>query len=135
MAVGGDRNAISSCMKILVDMNLSPFWAEFLMMNGFNAVHWSKVGKASDPDNIIFDYTRLNKYIVFTNDLDFGSILAATNTNAPSVFQIRSQSLLPDLIGSKVVECLNQYSSFLNTGCLVTFYEQKSKVRILPLKS
>jgi len=122
-------------MKILIDMNLSPFWAEFLLKNGFEAIHWSVIGKASDPDSVIFDYARLNKYIVFTNDLDFGSILAATNADAPSVFQIRSQSLLPNLIGNKIVECLNQYSTFLNEGCLVTLYEQKSKVRILPLRS
>lgn len=122
-------------MKILIDMNLSPFWAEFLSNNGFEAVHWSEVGRASDPDIVIFDYARLNKYIVFTNDLDFGSILAAKNANAPSVFQIRSQSLLPSIIGNKVVECLNQYSAYLNEGSLVTLHEQKSKVRILPLRS
>ena len=75
-------------------MNLSPFWARFFRENNIEAIHWSNVGKANDPDNIIFDYARINKYVVFTNDLDFGSILAATNANAPSVFQVRSQNLL-----------------------------------------
>ena len=93
------------------------------------------VGKATDPDNVIFDYARSYNYVVFTNDLDFGSILAATNANAPSVFQVRSQQLLPDLIGNKVVACLNEYASYLLAGSLVTFYDQKSKVRILPLNS
>ena len=115
-------------------MNLSPFWARSFLENNIEAIHWSNVGKANDPDHIIFDYARINKYVVFTNDLDFGSILAATNANAPSVFQVRSQNLLPEYIGETVISCLREYSQFLDQGSLVTFYEQKSKVRILPLK-
>lgn len=84
---------------------------------------------------MIFDYAILNNYVVFTNDLDFGSILAATNLRAPSVFQVRSQSLLPEQIGKKVVDCLKQYLAYLEEGSLVTLQDQKSKVRILPLRS
>ena len=84
-------------MKILIDMNLSPLWVDFFASKDLYSAHWSSVGRATDLDEIIFEYARLNKYIVFTNDLDFGSILAATNANAPSVFQVRSQQLLPDL--------------------------------------
>lgn len=120
-------------MKILIDMNLSPFWAVFLNENHIEAVHWSTVGRATDQDFVIFEHARLNNYIVFTNDLDFGSILAATNANAPSVFQIRGQNLLPDVIGERVVECLKQYEYYLEEGSLVTLFDQKSKVRILPL--
>lgn len=32
--------------RILVDMNLSPLWATFLVDHGFEAVHWSSVGDA-----------------------------------------------------------------------------------------
>ena len=38
-------------MKILVDMNLSPGWVDFLIEAGIEAVHWSKVG-ASDANDI-----------------------------------------------------------------------------------
>ncbi|MCF0039339.1 DUF5615 family PIN-like protein [Dyadobacter fanqingshengii] len=122
-------------MKILIDMNLSPSWVGFFADKNIHSVHWSSVGKAIDQDAIIFEYARLNNYIVFTNDLDFGSILAATNASAPSVFQIRSQSLLPHLIGETVVTCLAQYAVYLEEGSLVTLLEQKAKVRILPLRS
>lgn len=115
-------------------MNLSPFWTKFFLENDIEAIHWSNVGKANDPDNIIFEYAKVNNYVVFTNDLDFGSILAATNANAPSVFQVRSQNLLPEYIGETVISCLMEYLQYLEQGSLVTFYEQKSKVRILPLK-
>ncbi|MCE7069730.1 DUF5615 family PIN-like protein [Dyadobacter sp. CY327] len=122
-------------MKILIDMNLSPHWVEFFAGKQVHAVHWSAVGKATDQDDIIFEYARLNGYLVFTNDLDFGSILAATNATSPSVFQVRSQSLLPHLIGETVVACLSQYSLYLEEGSLVTLYEQRAKVRILPLRT
>jgi predicted nuclease of predicted toxin-antitoxin system len=122
-------------MKVLIDMNLSPYWTEYFISKNINAVHWSVVGKATDPDTIIFEYARENGYVVFTNDLDFGSILAATNANGPSVFQLRSQSLLPDTIGDIVLACLNNYVSYLDEGCLITLSDQKSKVRILPLRS
>lgn len=32
-------------------------------------------------------------YVVFTHDLDFGDILAATNADDPSVIQVRTQNL------------------------------------------
>lgn len=121
-------------MKILIDMNLSPMWTDFFVSNDIEALHWSSVGKATDPDALIFEFARDHNYVVFTNDLDFGSILAATNANSPSVFQIRSQNLLPEAIGGTVLLCLKNYDSYLNEGSLVTLLDQKSKVRVLPLR-
>jgi predicted nuclease of predicted toxin-antitoxin system len=39
-------------MKFLIDMNLTPRWARFLVEQGFQAIHWSSVGPgdASDHD-------------------------------------------------------------------------------------
>jgi hypothetical protein len=34
-------------MKLVVDMNLSPDWVQILVEKGFEALHWSSVGKAS----------------------------------------------------------------------------------------
>lgn len=75
-------------MKLLIDMNLSPLWATTLSSVGLEAVHWSSVGKAYDPDTVLFAYAQLNNFVVFTHDLDFGAILAATNSNSPSVIQL-----------------------------------------------
>ena len=121
-------------MKILIDMNLSPFWVNFFSENNVESIHWSSVGRATDPDKIIFDYAALNQYVVFTNDLDFGIILATLNTSAPSVFQIRGQNLMPKHIGKSVLICLQKYSLYLESGSLITFDERKERIRILPLK-
>ena len=37
-------------MKVLVDMNLSPGWAEFLSQNGYESVHWQVIGGENGPD-------------------------------------------------------------------------------------
>ena len=48
------------------------------------------------------EYARNHDYIVFTHDLDFGTILAATNTDTPSVIQVRTKDTLPEVIGDLV---------------------------------
>ncbi|MGN7887080.1 DUF5615 family PIN-like protein [Dyadobacter sp. 22481] len=120
-------------MKILIDMNLSPVWVKYFAENAMMSKHWSEIGKASDPDKVIFEYAKQNGFVVFTHDLDFGTILAATNAKAPSVFQIRSHNLLPEAIGPTVLKCFHDYESFLRLGCLITLFDQKSKIRLLPL--
>ena len=62
---------------------------------GIEAVHWSSVGDLRAPDHLIMDFAREHGYIVFTHDLDFGTILAATQAEAPSVIQIRTQNITP----------------------------------------
>jgi predicted nuclease of predicted toxin-antitoxin system len=43
-------------MKILIDMNLSPSWADFLIEAGFEAVHWSKVGASDANDSDVMQW-------------------------------------------------------------------------------
>lgn len=64
-------------MKILVDMNLSPSWVEFLKSRGYEAYHWSTIGDFSASDSVILEWVKENGCAVFTHDLDFGALLAA----------------------------------------------------------
>ena len=89
-------------MKILIDMNLSPSWVNVFEAEGIQSVHWSTVGPHDAPDRQLFDWAQTNGYLVFTHDLDFGTILAASNASGPSVVQIRSQEVSPLRIGSYV---------------------------------
>ena len=122
-------------MKILIDMNLSPSWANFLQKGGYKAAHWSSVGNANAPDEQIFEFAVEYDWIILTSDLDFGTILAFTNEAKPSVFQVRMEYSMPNEIGEKVLSCLKQFDSELKEGCLVTLDSIKSRVRILPLRS
>jgi predicted nuclease of predicted toxin-antitoxin system len=40
-------------MKLLVDMNLSPRWIALLRDSGWEATHWSALGKANASDSEI----------------------------------------------------------------------------------
>jgi predicted nuclease of predicted toxin-antitoxin system len=65
-------------MKILIDMNLSPDWVSVLSAVGIEAIHWSTVADPRAPDHTIFAWVKEHSFVVFTNDLDLGAILAAT---------------------------------------------------------
>ena len=45
-------------MKILIDMNLSPRWAEYFTYLGMEAVHWISIGAAIASDVEIINYAR-----------------------------------------------------------------------------
>jgi len=92
------------------------------------------VGDTREKDSVIMEWARTNGYIVFTHDLDFGSLLAATGANTPSVIQVRTQDILPSSIENIVISALNQFESSLFSGALLTVDKAQSRVRILPTK-
>lgn len=80
------------------------------------------------------EWAKTNGYIVFTHDLDFDSLLAATGAYMPSVIQVRTQDILPNSIEKLVISALNQFESLLESGALVTIDQAQSRVRILPIR-
>jgi predicted nuclease of predicted toxin-antitoxin system len=120
-------------MKILVDMNLSPDWVEAFARHGLNAVHWSTIGDPRAEDPLLMQWARENDYVVFTHDLDFGTLLALTQAESPSVIQVRTQDVTPHYLETMVIDALNKYESLLESGVLIVLDESKSRVRILPL--
>ncbi len=120
-------------MKILIDMNLSPEWVKTFANNEIEAKHWSNIGDKSAMDEVIMQWALNNNYIVFTNDLDFGSLLAVTQAQFPSVIQVRAQDLLPQNLEKIVMNALKQFELELESGALVTIDISRSKVRILPI--
>ncbi len=120
-------------IKILIDMNLSPVWVAIFQNAGYSATHWSTVGNPKATDRTIMEWADENGYIVFTHDLDFGTILALTHKAGPSVLQVRGDDVLPDHIGKLVIAAIGQHQSDLELGALVVIDESKNRVRILPI--
>jgi len=120
-------------MKILVDMNLSPSWANFLTVNGIEAVHWSYIGSVDVPDTEIMQYAKAHDLTILTNDLDFGYILALTHGKKPSVIQIRAGALGHDRNGAIVLNAIKRLAVDINNGALVTIDPNKTRVTLLPL--
>jgi predicted nuclease of predicted toxin-antitoxin system len=120
-------------MKLLIDMNLSAEWTEFLGTHGFEAVHWSRIGRAYEADETIMEHARQHGYIVLTEDLDFGLLLAQTGAQYPSVLQLRTQANLPFQIGDRVIGALQEFRTFLERGALLTFDVERLRTRKLPI--
>lgn len=120
-------------MKLLIDMNLSPAWVPVLKEAGHEAVHWSTVGSPSAPDHEILAQAREEGYVLFTHDLDFSAILAATDADAPSVIQVRAQDITPDSAKNAVLDVIKGFSEDLLRGALISVDEEKTRVRLLPL--
>lgn len=120
-------------IRIVVDMNLSPDWTPLLQRHGWSAVHWASVGDPRATDRTIMDWAVAHGYVVFTHDLDFGTLLALTHATGPSVIQIRAEDVLPDHLEKIVVSALTQHESELASGALIVVDESRSRVRILPI--
>ncbi len=121
-------------IKILVDINLSPQWVDFLNKHGIDAVHWSTIGDHKAKDYVIMQWAKDEGRVVFTHDLDFGTLLALTRADSPSVIQMRTQDVLPQYWGKTIVSTIEQYTSELIKGALIVLDDMTNRVRVLPLK-
>jgi predicted nuclease of predicted toxin-antitoxin system len=121
-------------MRILLDMNLTPLWCEFLTEAGHEPKHWSRVGRPDAPDVEILDFAREGQWVIITQDLDFGSLLALRGDDLPSVIQIRAHATLPSDIGRQVVDAIEATAQYLRSGALVTLTPSEFRVTALPIR-
>jgi predicted nuclease of predicted toxin-antitoxin system len=120
-------------MKILIDMNLSPEWVQEFKLYDIEAVHWSSVGRFDANDKLLIDWAINYNHIIFTHDLDFGTALALTKAEKPSVIQVRTQDVTIPHLSKMVIFTIQKYTELLNNGALVVLDEDKQRIRILPL--
>jgi len=120
-------------VKVLIDMNLSPEWVQEFSQHNIEAKHWSEVGRFDAPDSALMDWARQNSYIIFTHDLDFGTTLALTKAESPSVIQVRTQNVTINHLSKMVLSALKAYTELLEKGALIVLDEDKKRIRILPL--
>ena len=120
-------------VRILVDMSLSPDWAPVLLRGGWDTIHWSAVGDPAATDREIMGWAVAHHHIVFTHDLDFGTMLALSHADGPSVIQVRTRDVLPDDLGGTVIAAIRQHETELGAGALVVVEPDRNRVRILPI--
>jgi predicted nuclease of predicted toxin-antitoxin system len=121
-------------LNVLLDMNLSPALTAALEAGGHHAVHWSSVGDPSAPDTVVLEWARANTFVLITNDLGFGAILAASHSRAPSVLQVRTHDLAPAHLAPVLISALRQFQEALEAGALISIDQRRTRARILPLR-
>jgi predicted nuclease of predicted toxin-antitoxin system len=122
-------------VRLLVDMNLSPEWCPLLAGQGWESVHWSAVGNPRATDVVIMTWARTHGYVVFTHDLDFGTLLAVSGARGPSVVQARTHDITPSHLGPLLIATLREHTAELDAGALITIDEGRARVRILPIRA
>jgi predicted nuclease of predicted toxin-antitoxin system len=120
-------------VKLLLDMNLSPQWVEILQHAGHEAVHWVTIGRPAAEDRELMSWARAHGFVVITNDLDFGAILAATDAEGPSVLQMRTEAVSPRALGERLLAAIERFEGDLLAGALVTVDERRERARLLPI--
>ncbi len=122
-------------MKVLVDMNLSPGWIDLLVKAGFQAVHWSSIGRGNESDAELMRWAAEHAHVVLTADLDFGAILAATQRRQPSVIQIRADVPTPAVAGQAVLSAIRQARDELESGAILSVDIGRARLRVLPFRA
>ncbi|WP_093554964.1 DUF5615 family PIN-like protein [Pseudoduganella namucuonensis] len=120
-------------MRLLLDMNISPRWVSTFMAAGHLAVHWTNVGPGNASDTDILDYARRHDYIVITQDLDFGALLAESRATRPSVVQLRFHAARSAQVAARVADELDRASSALLAGALLVIEPPRARLTPLPL--
>jgi len=120
-------------MKFLLDMNLSPRLATIFRACGYESAHWIEVGSPTACDKDIVRWASENGWIIITNDLDFGAILALESLRFPSVIQIRRLELFPDAMFPILDRVIRQFGNEIERGAIIVIDEKRLRVRLLPL--
>jgi predicted nuclease of predicted toxin-antitoxin system len=83
----------------------------------------------------ILTWAREHERVLVTHDLDFAAILADTEATGPSVLQIREQDLLANETVDAIIRAIMVARPALEHGAVVIIHEDRSRIRILPLRS
>jgi predicted nuclease of predicted toxin-antitoxin system len=119
---------------LLLDMNMSVEWLTFLQNEGLTVMRWSAIGDPRAPDVDIMAWARANRFVILTQDLDFGTLLALTQAQGPSVIQLRGNTVAPLSAGPLLLSALQTFADELADGALLVLDENRLRVRHLPIK-
>ncbi len=120
-------------IRVLIGVSFSPTWTGTFSAAGLESVHWSSVGNPRATDRTIMERASENGYIVFTHDLDFGTLIAVTRARGPSVIQVRAQDVLSESLGAMVVSAISRFRAQLEKGALVSVDPARARIRMLPI--
>jgi predicted nuclease of predicted toxin-antitoxin system len=120
-------------MKFLADMGISPNTVSFLQNLGHQATHLHQEGLDRLSDSEILQKARLDGSILLTHDLDFGDLLAANESELPSVIIFRLRNMCPERVNLHLNSILTKHAQDLDQGVVITIAEGGTRVRHLPI--
>jgi len=120
-------------VKFLLDMGLARSTADFLRRRGYDAVHLREQGLQRMDDHDIVSKARAEGRVILTHDLDFGRIIALSQSHLPSVVTFRLSNMQPHQVNHYLAEALDRFAEQLESGALISVRERAIRVRLLPI--
>jgi predicted nuclease of predicted toxin-antitoxin system len=121
-------------VRFLVDLNLSPRLALRLREAGHDALHAADLDLFTTADEQLIEIAREDERFVVSADSDFGTILARTHAQSPSIIFVRRTSgRRVDSLSDLVVANRAALEDELVAGSVVVLGEGVVRVRRLPI--
>lgn len=115
-------------------MGVSITTVEALRAADHDAVHLREEGLIRLPDSEIVAKAGQESRIVLTFDLDFGDILAAARSEAPSVIIFRLRNQTPAAVNPRLFRVIGECAGDLATGAIIIVEDEGYRVRRLPIR-
>ena len=115
-------------------MGLARSTANFLRHQGHNAVHLREQGLQRLDDQEIIEKARTEGRVILTHDLDFGRIIAMSQSHLPSVIIFRLSNMQPQQVNHYLTQVLARFAAQLEAGALVSVNERAIRIRPLPIE-
>lgn len=121
-------------MRFIVDQPVSRKIARILRDAGHDAVHVTELGLATAADEGILDHASRDDRIIITQDADFGTLLAFSNRQYPSVILFRMTNGDPLVQGEILMSILDTVRPSLDAGAIVVIGDRMVRLRRLPIR-
>jgi predicted nuclease of predicted toxin-antitoxin system len=122
-------------VRFLADMGVSRGVVEWLRSAGHDAMHLRDEGLHRLPNGDIFQKGFIEHRVVLTFDLDFGEIVAASESRLVSVVLFRLHNTRTGHVIERLQAVLEQSSTELRSGAIIVVEEGRHRVRRLPIGS
>lgn len=120
-------------MKFLLDVHLGNSLATLLENDGHSCRLVAKIGNPRMADIDILELARVNGEVILTHDLDFGTLLAFSKSNKPSVIIFRIEKINSQVFHQLIAENWKTVEEPLTTGAIVIIEPHAVRIRALPM--
>jgi len=114
-------------------MNVPRELGRRLKAEGHEYRHVGDIGMAQADDLTIMEKARGSQEVIVTHDLDYGHLLAFSNTPVPSVIIFRLRNTHPDNLFTRIMGAWSEIEMPLHDGAIVVLEDATLRIRRLPI--
>lgn len=120
-------------MKFLLDVHLGASLSNLLENDGHSCRLVTEAGDPRMDDTEILELARENDEVILTHDLDFGTLLAFSKYNKPSVIIFRIEKINSRIFYQLIADNWETIEGPLSQGAIVIIEPHSVRIRSLPI--